>query len=62
MSVRPTKPARVSGKRGGVRVIYHWVPNRHHVRLLMIYPKSRKADLTKDDKADLKKIVEKWNR
>ena len=43
-------------------MIYHWVPNRHHVRLLMIYPKSRKADLTKDDKADLKKIVEKWNR
>jgi len=49
------------GKSGGVRVIYHWVPSSQHIRLLMIYPKSMKADLSKTDKAVLKKIVEKWN-
>jgi mRNA-degrading endonuclease RelE of RelBE toxin-antitoxin system len=49
------------GKSGGVRVIYHWVPKAHHIRLLMIYPKSMKADLSKAEKAALKKIVERWN-
>ena len=42
-------------------MIYHWVPKAHHIRLLMIYPKSMKADLSKAEKAALKKIVEKWN-
>ena len=49
------------GKSGGVRVIYHWVPTAHQIRLLMVYPKSMKADLSKAEKATLKKIVEKWN-
>src|SRR5690242_20164305 len=42
------------GKSGGVRVIYHWVPAAHHIRLLMIYPKSMKADLNKAEKSALK--------
>lgn len=49
------------GKSGGVRVIYHWVPARQHIRLLMIYPKSMKADLSKAEKVSLRQIVEKWN-
>ena len=49
------------GKRGGVRVIYYWAASAHQIRLLMIYPKSLKADLNKAEKAALKKIVEKGN-
>lgn len=49
------------GKRGGVRVIYYFAAARQQILLLMVYPKSRKDDLSKDDKADLRKIVEKWN-
>lgn len=49
------------GKSGGVRVIYHWAPALRHIRLLMVYPKSRKTDLNNAEKAALKKIVEKWN-
>lgn len=49
------------GKRGGVRVIYYHSVARSQILLVMIYPKSRKDDLNKQDKADLKKIVEKWN-
>lgn len=49
------------GKRGGVRVLYYFATARHQILLLMVYPKSRKSDLTKEDKADLRKIVEKWN-
>jgi len=50
-----------TGKSGGVRVIYYWLSAHHHIRLLMIYPKSRKDDLSTAEKAALRKIVEKWN-
>ncbi|HWW89010.1 MAG TPA: hypothetical protein VNZ26_35700 [Vicinamibacterales bacterium] len=46
---------------GGVRVIYYWLSADHQIRLLMIYPKSRKDDLSTAEKAALRKIVEKWN-
>jgi len=50
-----------TGKSGGVRVIYYWLLADHQIRLLMIYPKSRKDDLSTAGKAALRKIVEKWN-
>lgn len=49
------------GKSGGVRVIYYWLGADWQIRLLMMYPKSRKADLSPVEKAMLKKVVEKWN-
>ena len=48
-------------QRGGVRVIYYWAAGVHQIWLLMIYPKSLKADLSKKEKAALKKVVEKWH-
>jgi hypothetical protein len=50
-----------TGKSGGVRVIYYWLCADHQIRLLMIYPKSRKDDLSAAEKVALRKIVEKWN-
>ena len=49
------------GKSGGVRVIYYWLCADRQIRLLMLYPKSRKDDLSAADKAMLKKVMEKWN-
>jgi len=67
--VEPSARARVpaqcarpgAGKRGGVRVIYYWLSADWQIRLLMLYPKSRKDDLSAAEKAMLKNVVEKWN-
>lgn len=49
-----------SGKRGGLRIIYYWhVPNSH-IYLLFIYQENEFEDLTKDEYALLKKVVERW--
>jgi hypothetical protein len=44
-----------------VRVIYYWLSGDWQIRLLMLYPKSRKDDLSAAEKAMLKNAVEKWN-
>ena len=46
------------GKRGGVRVVYYWATSEGVILLLMIYGKNERADLTQDQKAILKRIVE----
>ncbi|OEC32719.1 hypothetical protein SAMN05216600_11821 [Pseudomonas cuatrocienegasensis] len=48
------------GKRGGVRVIYFHVVAASQIRLVMIYQKGVKDDLTKDEKKALRKIIERW--
>lgn len=48
------------GKSGGVRVIYYWVTADDQIRMLYAYKKSHQSDLTADQIATLKKIVEKW--
>jgi hypothetical protein len=48
------------GKSGGVRVIYYWVVNDEHIRMLYVYPKGKQANLTKAQLAQLKAIVEEW--
>lgn len=45
------------GKRGGVRVIYYWVKDRHQVYFLVIYPKSQKDDLSDRETAVLRELV-----
>lgn len=50
-----------SGKRGGFRVIYYWLSADYQIRLLMMYPKSVKDDLSDREKTVLRKIVETWN-
>lgn len=49
-----------TGKSGGVRVIYYWVVDDHHIRMLYTYPKGKQENLTKEQLAQLKAIVERW--
>ena len=48
------------GKRGGARVIYYHVAAHAQIRLILIYPKGVKDDLTPREKAMLKKLNEAW--
>lgn len=52
--------AKGKGKRGGVRVIYYYLQADAHVRLILIYKKGIKDDLTEQQKRQLKKINEGW--
>jgi hypothetical protein len=48
------------GKRGGVRVIYFHVAADSQVRLLLIYRKGVKDDLTAAEKKTLRRLNEDW--
>ena len=48
------------GKRGGSRVIYYHFVADAQIALLLIYPKSEQDDLSADERAALRRIVEKW--
>lgn len=48
------------GKSGGVRVIYYWIVDDHHIRMLYVYPKGKQENLTDEQLAQLKAIVERW--
>lgn len=45
------------GKSGGVRVIYYWVKDDYLAYLLVVYPKSRKDNLTDKEVAILRDFV-----
>ena len=45
------------GKSGGVRAIYYWVNQEHHIYMLVIYPKSKKDDLSDRETAILRNLV-----
>jgi len=45
------------GKRGGVRVIYYWIPSQEKLLMLFIYPKNVQDDLTRKQLKDLKSLV-----
>jgi hypothetical protein len=49
-----------SGKRGGVRVIYYHVAAHAQIRMILIYRKSVKDDLTQREKAVLRRINAEW--
>ncbi|MGH8113729.1 MAG: type II toxin-antitoxin system RelE/ParE family toxin [Rhodanobacteraceae bacterium] len=48
------------GKRGGARVIYYYVGDSAQIRLLLIYAKWRKDDLSADEKRTLRHLNERW--
>ncbi len=48
------------GKRGGVRVIYFHRTREFEIRLLLIYRKGIKDDLSANEKTILKKMIERW--
>lgn len=45
------------GKSGGVRVIYYWLRDDEQIYMLLIYPKSKKDDLTDRETALLREFV-----
>ena len=48
------------GKRGGVRVIYFYASARQQIRLLLIYRKGLKDDLSASEKKLLRSLNESW--
>lgn len=40
------------GKSGGVRVIYYWIKDNHQIYMLVVYPKSKKDNLS-DKETDI---------
>jgi len=48
------------GKSGGVRAIYFYVDTASQFRMVLIYQKGIKDDLTPKEKATLKAIKERW--
>ncbi|EAB6843615.1 type II toxin-antitoxin system RelE/ParE family toxin [Salmonella enterica subsp. salamae] len=48
------------GKRSGVRIIYFYRASRSEIRLLLIYKKGLKDDLTVQEKAVLRMLNERW--
>lgn len=52
--------SRGGGKRGGVRTIYFHAASQNQIRLLLIYRKGVKDDLTSAEKKILRKLNENW--
>jgi mRNA-degrading endonuclease RelE of RelBE toxin-antitoxin system len=48
------------GKRGGVRVIYFYADLSEQFRMVLIYKKGVKDDLTKAEKRQLKAVKDRW--
>ena len=48
------------GKRGGIRVIYYHVVAHAQIRMILIYRKGIKDDLTLKEKTALRKINAEW--
>ena len=45
------------GKSGGVRVIYYWLRDNDQIYMLLIYPKSKKDNLSDRETAILRELV-----
>jgi mRNA-degrading endonuclease RelE of RelBE toxin-antitoxin system len=52
--------AQGKGKRGGVRIIYYHVTAESQIRLILIYKKGIKDDLTAEQKKMLSQLNERW--
>lgn len=48
------------GKRGGIRIIYYFVTSASQIRLLLIYKKGIKDDLSNEEKKLLRKLNAGW--
>ena len=55
--LRHALPGRGKSKSGGVRAIYYWIRDAHQIYMLLIYPKSKKDNLTDQETAVLREFV-----
>lgn len=60
--VRSADPNRGKGKRGGVRVIYFYVPEAKWFFMLDIYGKDEKDDLSADERKQLRKLADELKK
>ena len=60
--IRAADPKRGKGKRGGARVIYLHVPAAKRFYLLDVYGKDEKADLSANEKKQLRQLAEQLKR
>ena len=51
-------PSAGIGKSGGARVIYLYIPEQETIYLVIIYGKSQKRDLTREEENNLRKIAD----
>ncbi len=58
--IRLALPRRRTGKRGGARVIYLYVPEARWIYLLDAYGKEEKEDLSAAEKKVLKRLAEQF--
>ena len=49
------------GKSGGIRVIYYWMVSDEQIYMLYTYPKGKQENLTQQQIAKLRSIVERWS-
>jgi hypothetical protein len=49
------------GKSGGIRAIYYWMVSADQIYMVYAFPKSKQENLTPEQVAVLKKIVQRWN-
>jgi len=47
------------GKSGGARIIYYWTTSSARIYLLLAYPKNKKDDLSSEELALLKALMER---
>lgn len=52
--------AQGKGKRGGVRVIYYHIVSDYQIRLILIYQKGAKDDLSDEEKKVLRELNKRW--
>lgn len=55
--VRLGDPSRGLGKRGGVRIIYLYIPQALRIDMIDVYGKDQKEDLTADEKRMLSRLA-----
>jgi hypothetical protein len=48
------------GKSGGIRVIYYWVVDDEHIRMIYTYAKGKQDNLTQAQLKALRQIIEGW--
>ena len=46
-----------AGKRGGIRVIYYWMPKEERMLMLLAYSKTRNDNLTREQEKALARLV-----
>ncbi len=59
---RAANPARAKGKRGGYRYLFIYLESKNHIHLLYLLDKNEQADLDKEQRKTLRRMVSDLKR